>query len=439
MALLLDLAEAARKSGLKVVELENWKNNYSNGGFDPKGVLNHHTGSFDGIADPVDDLAYAKWLAYTGRSDLPPPLCNLALSAECVVYVCSSGNANHAGRAKASGPMPAASDGSVLYIGIEAMNSGSQGWGSKGKDASGREITQYEAYVRLNAALNKHYGWPATHDRGHKETSVTGKVDPGLIDMDKFRADIALKMKEPVVAKPDVKHVAFFNMGRDKNENRSSAPLDSAAIDRLLELVPDTNTAIFWCEIMEGDDNNELALIQRKLKGWTMYAGNPNRQVREPIFLSPDFEPARWHVKWVDGTGVPKWSPQRSILRVHLPGVDHSLVAWHNAAGPYTPQPRPAPVQEPLKKSWHLSQSAGQTAKRTIHEAHRHVTQFSDLNRVDPHKLRGEQEVVRQRTDHGYAYPAAGFESTWREGKSALGHIDSHRILTMHGGYRERG
>jgi hypothetical protein len=191
MPLLLDLADAARKSGLKVVELDGWKNNYSNGGFDPKGCLCHHTGSYDDVGDTSNDLAYARWLAFTGRPDLPPPLCNLALSAECVVYVCSSGNANHAGYAKASGPMPAASDGNVLYIGTEAMNSGSQGWGSKGRDAAGKEITQYEAYVRLEAALSVHYGWPATHVRAHKETSVTGKIDPSPMDMDQFRTDVA--------------------------------------------------------------------------------------------------------------------------------------------------------------------------------------------------------------------------------------------------------
>ena len=190
MALLSDLAVAARKSGLKVIELDKWRGNYSGGEFDVDGVLCHHTGSYDDIADAADDLSYAKWLAFIGRSDLDPPLCNLALSAEAVVYVCAAGNANHAGQAKASGPMPAASDGNALYIGIEAMNSGSQGWNSKGTDANGNEVTQYEAYVRLCAALCEHYGWPATHVRAHKETSVTGKVDPGLMDMDKFRTDI---------------------------------------------------------------------------------------------------------------------------------------------------------------------------------------------------------------------------------------------------------
>ncbi len=187
MTLLLDLADVARTSGLRVIELNDWEHNISAGGFEPEGVLCHHTGSYDSLTDAENDLDYARWLAFTGRSDLPPPLCNLTLSAECVVYVCSSGNANHAGKARAAGPMPAASDGSALYVGIEAMNSGSQGWGSLGKTASGEVITQGEAYARLCAALCRGYDWPASHVRAHRETSETGKWDPGLLDMDKHR------------------------------------------------------------------------------------------------------------------------------------------------------------------------------------------------------------------------------------------------------------
>lgn len=189
--LLTDLADVARLSGLTVVELDGWEHNFSNGEFDPQGVLCHHTGGFDDVFDAASDLEYAKQMAFDGRPDLPPPLCNLALSAECVVYVCSAGNANHAGYAKASGPMPAADDGNALYVGIEAMNSGSQGWDSVGHTAGGEEITQGEAYARLCAALCIGYVWLASTVRAHRETSVTGKWDPGLLDMDQHRAAVA--------------------------------------------------------------------------------------------------------------------------------------------------------------------------------------------------------------------------------------------------------
>jgi endonuclease/exonuclease/phosphatase family metal-dependent hydrolase len=177
-----------RAAGLKVVEISGWHGRgrpSSTGGFDPVGVLCHHTGSYDSMTDATNDLAYAKWLAITGRSDLPAPLCNIALSAEGVVYVCASGRANHAGRAKASGTV-AAGDGNELYIGIEAMNSGSQGWSK----------AQYNAYVTLCAVLSvKVTGNSVKTVRGHKETSVTGKWDPGQLDMAEFRTDVAAKMK----------------------------------------------------------------------------------------------------------------------------------------------------------------------------------------------------------------------------------------------------
>ena len=182
MVMLIDLAEAARESGLTVVEIPAWQiraRPASSGGFDPQGVLVHHTGGTS------DDRAYVEWMALTGRSDLPAPLCQLALARDGTVYVCAAGRSNHGGTAKATGPMPAG-DANALYIGIEAMNTGSEGW----------RPTQYAAYVALCAALCKHYGWPASHVRAHRETSVTGKWDPGLLDMDLFRTDIANALED---------------------------------------------------------------------------------------------------------------------------------------------------------------------------------------------------------------------------------------------------
>lgn len=172
--MLTDLAEAVRKSRLTVVELPGWRTRTRPGTFAPRGVLVHHTGG------DSDTRAYVDWMALEGRADLPAPLCQLALSRTGVVYVLAAGRANHGGEAQASGPMPAG-DGNTLYIGIEALNNGTEGW----------TPTQYAAYVALCAALCEHYGWPATHVRAHRETSVTGKWDPGRLDMDRFRTDIA--------------------------------------------------------------------------------------------------------------------------------------------------------------------------------------------------------------------------------------------------------
>lgn len=175
---LKDLADVLRAGGCKVVEIDGWRSrgrDASHGGFDPVGVLWHHTGS------SADGKEYARWLATVGRSDLPAPLCQLSIGRDGTVYVCAAGRANHAGTAKASGSV-AAGDGNALYVGVECQNTGSEGWSRPQRDAM----------VRAGVALAKMLGTSAQAQRGHKETSVTGKWDPGLLDMDQFRGEIAL-------------------------------------------------------------------------------------------------------------------------------------------------------------------------------------------------------------------------------------------------------
>ena len=176
---LTDLADAARKSGLPVVEVSGWKSRGRSGSFAPRGVLIHHTATAANVRDDkVVDLLVK------GRSDLPGPLCQLGLGRDGTVYVIAAGRANHAGRSNARQGVPAG-DGNSLWLGIEAFNSGNEGW----SDA------QLSAYFRLCAALCDHYGWPRDRVAAHGETSVTGKWDPGvggrLIDMSAFRRGAA--------------------------------------------------------------------------------------------------------------------------------------------------------------------------------------------------------------------------------------------------------
>lgn len=192
MTYLTDLADAARLSGLTVVELPGWQSRGRPGAFAPRGVLCHHTGG------EADGRAYVDWMALEGRPDLPAPLCQLALSRTGVVYVLAAGRANHGGSAKAAGPMPAG-DANALYVGVEALNTGSEGWTD----------VQRDAYARLCAALCRFYGWPAPHVRAHRETSTTGKWDPGLLDMDEHRATVARLLDDGLeddVAAQDVWH-----------------------------------------------------------------------------------------------------------------------------------------------------------------------------------------------------------------------------------------
>lgn len=178
-----DLPKILRSHGLKVVEVEGWRERgrpASTGSFDPVGVLCHHT------ATPKSASVEAVLrLLRVGRSDLPGPLCHLGLGRDGTVYIVAAGRANHAGEARPSGSV-AGGDGNSLYIGIEAFNDGrGEPWPAE----------QYDAYVLLCAVLSVEItGNSAQTVRAHKETSVTGKIDP-TFDMARFRERVAAKMK----------------------------------------------------------------------------------------------------------------------------------------------------------------------------------------------------------------------------------------------------
>ena len=182
MSLPDNLPKILRDAGLKVEEIEGWRERgrpARTGGFAPVGVLCHHTATTKATSD-----TNVIRLLVNGRSDLPGPLCHLGLGRDGTVYVIAAGRANHAGKAKASGSV-AAGDGNRLYIGIEAFNDG------RGEKWPG---VQYDAYVKLAATLCRE----VTHNsvqtvRGHKETSVTGKIDP-TFDMDAFRKRVQAEL-----------------------------------------------------------------------------------------------------------------------------------------------------------------------------------------------------------------------------------------------------
>lgn len=185
-----------RAAGLSVVDLADWQTRgRPTGGFAPVGVLWHHTGG------DADGLAYAKWLALTGRSDLPAPLCQISIGRDGTVYVLAGGRANHAGVARASGTV-ASGDGNTLYVGVECQNNGSEGWSEP----------QYAAMVTTGVVLAKILGTSAQAQRAHRETSITGKWDPGLLDMDRFRADITNALE--IAAKPPLPPVPTSRVKR---------------------------------------------------------------------------------------------------------------------------------------------------------------------------------------------------------------------------------
>lgn len=196
-------ATLLRAAGLDVVEITGWRGRTRPGPFAPVGVLNHHTGSRAQGWTLAKELAYAKWLFLTGRSDLPAPLCQIALGRSGRVYLGAAGRANHAGTAKASGSV-AAGDGNARYIGIEWMLSGTEEIPAKMRVAG----------VRLNAVLTEKITKTSVQTIScHYQTSVTGKWDIGdpngvpfkghmVLDVAKFREAVHTERVRLYVPKP---------------------------------------------------------------------------------------------------------------------------------------------------------------------------------------------------------------------------------------------
>lgn len=200
------LARDLRAAGFDVIEVSGWQTRgrpARTGGFAPVGVNNHHTGASALLWSRAKRLEYARWMAVTGRADLPAPLAHLALGPDGEVYVLAAGRANHAGKARASGTV-ASGDGNRLYIGIEWMLSGTE---------TIPEV-MYAAGARLNAFLLREVlGTSVQTVTAHYATSVTGKWDIGdpngvllrgarVLDLKRFRREVAAAFKEAQPARP---------------------------------------------------------------------------------------------------------------------------------------------------------------------------------------------------------------------------------------------
>ncbi|WP_327268820.1 N-acetylmuramoyl-L-alanine amidase [Streptomyces sp. NBC_01218] len=167
-------------------------------------VLNHHTAGTTSLTVVAKD----------GVAGLPGPLAHIHLAKTGVATMCSAGRANHAGtmaknaydsflQEKATHPAPSKASGTIdgndVSYGIETENLGN------GTDVYPR--AQYDAWVRINAAFCREFGWSAESCGCHKETSVEGKIDPkgpveGYSTRGRFeftpkqlRADVAERLK----------------------------------------------------------------------------------------------------------------------------------------------------------------------------------------------------------------------------------------------------
>lgn len=260
-----------RAAGLTVVEVSGWQTRgrpVSTGEFSPSGVLCHHTAT-----GPKTSNAAVVNLLVKGRSDLPGPLCQFGLARNGTVYLIASGRANHAGKAKASGNMPAG-DGNEEYIGIEAFN---DGVGEKWSDL------QKNAYALLCAVLSvKITKNNEKSVRGHKETSVTGKIDP-TFDMAAFRVGVAAKIKaisaKPIAGpKPSPKKWAnFIHLDSSGYMDYWAAIVKGPAVD--VDVQHDLN-GVMWALHWNNVAKNGLYDPLKKIKGTAKISDLSTAEVR---------------------------------------------------------------------------------------------------------------------------------------------------------------
>lgn len=205
-----------KAEGVRVAEYPGWRTRERDAAtgkpFGPVHmVLNHHTAGSSSL----------KVVAETGRPGLPAPLAHIHLNKTGLATMTSAGRANHAGlmaknaydsflNEKGAHPAPSAAsgtlDGNDVAYGIETEN--------RGDNEDVYPEAQYDAWVRINAAICRHYGWSAQSVGMHKETSVEGKIDPrgpvagygarGLFVFSGalFRADVAERLAHPQTWSP---------------------------------------------------------------------------------------------------------------------------------------------------------------------------------------------------------------------------------------------
>jgi hypothetical protein len=111
----LGIADRLREAGLVVEEQPGWQTRGRIDGFQPEGVMWHHTAA--GLGKDAPSLG----VVTNGRADLPGPLCQVLITRSNICLVIASGRANHAGTGTGRGVKDR---GNSTKYGIEVENTG---------------------------------------------------------------------------------------------------------------------------------------------------------------------------------------------------------------------------------------------------------------------------------------------------------------------------
>ena len=184
------ITRAFDKWHVPYIELPGWRthNRNSAGAWGPvHGLGLHHTG--DDAPDIIDQR-----LLWNGRPDLPGPLCNWGMRDDGVVVLMSAGRANHFGagsRRTLEHVINQDYGDRELQPGVDSIDGNSRFYGQETMYSGGHPMTlkAYRNTVLAFAAICDAHGWSAKSAIGHREWSKR-KVDPGSLNMAKFRKDV---------------------------------------------------------------------------------------------------------------------------------------------------------------------------------------------------------------------------------------------------------
>jgi hypothetical protein len=166
--------------GDRLKTMPGWQNSGHGDYQDIRGVMVHHTGNGRASAQSIRD----------GRPDLAGPLSNLHIAQDGTVTIVAVGVCWHAGQG--SYPWLPTDNANWHMIGIECA------WPM---DANNKAEPWPDAQILSMrdtcAALATKLGVDASHVIGHKEYAgaAQGKWDPGNLDMNWFRGEIAKDMR----------------------------------------------------------------------------------------------------------------------------------------------------------------------------------------------------------------------------------------------------
>src|SRR4051812_15464697 len=160
------LADAARATGYRVVEVGGWRTRGHGGMRLVEGVVGHHTATAASAPGDYPSLG----IVTNGRSDLAGPLCNLGLGRDGTIYVVAAGVGWHAGASAWAGY----TDLNDEFLGIEAESPGHGEW----------TAAQRDCYPKLVGSLLKYMSRTASRYAGHKDVCLPKgrKPDPVGID-----------------------------------------------------------------------------------------------------------------------------------------------------------------------------------------------------------------------------------------------------------------